>query len=95
MDAETFRGTLQRTVAQGAPAAAVAAEAVRRIARGHLDVTALRTVLFDTAEAQIWAPVRHAAVTAVAASPALAPSIISMHAQLLRTPSATVREGQG
>ncbi|MFD8947569.1 SNF2-related protein [Streptomyces xanthophaeus] len=95
MDAETFRGTLQRTVAQGAPAAAVAAEAVRRIARGHLDVAALRTVLFDTAEAQIWAPVRHAAVAAVAASPALAPSIISMHAQLLRTPSATVREGQG
>ncbi|MFJ4003782.1 SNF2-related protein [Streptomyces sp. NPDC090023] len=95
MDAETFRGTLQRTVAQGAPAAAVAAEAVHRIARGHLDVAALRTVLFDTAEAQIWAPVRQAALAAVAATPALAPSIISMHAQLLRTPSATVREGQG
>ncbi|MEU8545129.1 SNF2-related protein [Streptomyces sp. NPDC048717] len=95
MDAETFRSTLQRTVAQGAPAAAVAAEAVHRIARGHLDVATLSTVLFDTAEAQIWAPVRQAVITAVAASPALAPSVISMHAQLLRTPSATVREGQG
>ncbi|WP_455770685.1 SNF2-related protein [Streptomyces chartreusis] len=95
MDAETFRDTLQRTVAQGAPAAEIAAESVRRIARGHLDVAALRTVLLDTDEAQIWAPVRQAAITAVAASPALAPSIISIHAQLLRTPSATVREGQG
>ncbi|MEU0351408.1 SNF2-related protein [Streptomyces sp. NPDC006237] len=95
MDAEAFRSTLQRAVAQGAPAAAIAAEAVRRITRGHLDVAALRTVLLDTAEAQIWAPVRQAAIKAVAASPALAPSIISMHAQLLRTPSATVREGQG
>ncbi|MFJ8855712.1 SNF2-related protein [Streptomyces sp. NPDC102437] len=95
MDAEAFRGTLQRAVAQGAPAAAIAAEAVRRITRGHLDVAALRTVLLDTAEAQIWAPVRQAAIKAVAASPALAPSIISMHAQLLRTPSATVREGRG
>ncbi|WP_435057808.1 SNF2-related protein [Streptomyces sp. bgisy060] len=95
MDAETFRSTLQRTVAQGAPAADVATEAVRRIARGQLDVAALRTVLFDTAEAQIWAPARQAAITAVAAHPALAPSIISMHAQLLRTPAATLREGQG
>ncbi|MEU0216502.1 double-stranded RNA binding motif domain-containing protein, partial [Streptomyces sp. NPDC006265] len=95
MDAETFRSTLQRTVAQGAPAAAIAAESVHRIARGHLDVAALRTALLDTAEAQDWAPVRQAAILAVAASPALAPSIISMHAQMLRTPAATVREGQG
>ncbi|WEH37800.1 SNF2-related protein (plasmid) [Streptomyces sp. AM 4-1-1] len=95
MDAETFRSTLQRAVAQGAPAAAIAAEAVHRIARGHLDVAALRTVLLDTAEAQIWAPVRQAAILAVAASPAMAPSIISMHGQMLRTPAATVREGQG
>ncbi|WP_052658980.1 SNF2-related protein [Streptomyces sp. MNU77] len=95
MEAETFRGLLQRAVAQGAPAAVIAAEAVHRIARGHLDVAALRTVLLDTAEAQDWAPVRQAAILAVAASPALAPSIISMHAQMLRTPAATVREGQG
>ncbi|NBM14456.1 ATP-dependent helicase, partial [Streptomyces sp. GC420] len=95
MDADAFRNTLQRAVAQGASAAAVASEATRRIARGHLDVAALRTVLFETAGTDVWAPVRQAAITAVAASPALAPSIISMHAQLLRTPSATVREGQG
>ncbi|MFF6979307.1 SNF2-related protein [Streptomyces sp. NPDC008343] len=95
MDAEAFRSTLQRAVAQGLPADAIAAEANRRIVRGHLDVAALRTVLLDTAEAQVWEPVRQAALTAVAASPALAPSIISMHAQLLRTPSATVRDGQG
>ncbi|MFF5027851.1 SNF2-related protein [Streptomyces collinus] len=95
MDADAFRSTLQRVVAQGTSAAAVASEATRRIARGHLDVAALRTVLFDTAGTDVWPPVRQAAITAVAASPALAPSIISMHAQLLRTPSATVREGQG
>jgi hypothetical protein len=95
MDAETFRSALQRAVAQGTPAAAIAAEAMHRIARGHLDVATLRTVLLDTAEAQIWTLVRQAAVTAVAAGPALAPSILSMHAQLRRTPSATVREGQG
>ncbi|MCL3999083.1 SNF2-related protein [Streptomyces lavenduligriseus] len=95
MDAEAFRSALQHAVAQGTHAAAVAAEAARRIARGSLDVAALRTVLFETAAAEVWAPVRQAAITAVAASPALAPSIISMHAQLLRTPSATVREGQG
>ncbi|MEU5137720.1 SNF2-related protein [Streptomyces californicus] len=95
MDAGTFRSTLQRAVTQGLPAAAIAAEAVHRIARGHLDVAALRTVLLDTAKAPAWAPVRQAAIAAVAASPALAPSVISMHAQLLRAPSATVREGQG
>ncbi|MCX4624424.1 SNF2-related protein [Streptomyces albogriseolus] len=95
MDADAFRSTLQRVVAQGTSAAAVASEAIRRIARGHLDVAALRTVLFETAGTDVWPPVQQAAITAVAASPALAPSIISMHAQLLRTPSATVREGQG
>nr|WP_024126871.1 SNF2-related protein [Streptomyces sp. F2]AHE39635.1 SNF2/RAD54 family helicase [Streptomyces sp. F2] len=95
MDAEAFRSTLQRTVAQGTLNAAVAVEAARRIARGSLDVAALRTVLFETAAAEVWAPVRQAAIAAVAANPALAPSIVSMHAQLLRTPSATVREGQG
>ncbi|WP_435859944.1 SNF2-related protein [Streptomyces narbonensis] len=95
MDADTFRSTLHRVVAQRTPAAAVATEAARRIAQGHLDVAALRTVLFETGGADIWAPARHAALTAIAASPALAPSVISMHAQLLRTPAATVREGQG
>ncbi|MFI6689501.1 DEAD/DEAH box helicase [Streptomyces sp. NPDC050485] len=95
MDADAFRSALQRAVAQGTSADAVAAEAVRRIARGHLDVAALRTALFETAGQEVWAPVRQAAVTAVAASPALAPSIISMHAQLLRAPAATVQEGQG
>ncbi|WP_234048870.1 SNF2-related protein [Streptomyces liliifuscus] len=95
MDADAFRSTLQRVVAQGTSAAAVASEATRRIARGHLDVAALRTVLFDTGGSDVWPPVQQAAITAVAANPALAPSIISMHAQLLRTPSATVREGQG
>ncbi|WP_234318567.1 MULTISPECIES: SNF2-related protein [Streptomyces] len=95
MDADAFRDALQRAIAQGASAAAVASEATRRIARGHLDVAALRAVLFETAGTDVWSAVRQAAITAVAASPALAPSIISMHAQLLRTPSATVREGQG
>ncbi|MER6195976.1 SNF2-related protein [Streptomyces sp. NPDC001586] len=95
MDADAFRATLQRAVAQGAYADAIAAEAVRRIANGHLDVTALRTVLFETAGQEVWAPVRREAMAAVAASPALAPSIISMHAQLLRTPTATIHEGQG
>ncbi|MGD1220494.1 SNF2-related protein [Streptomyces krungchingensis] len=95
MDADAFREALQRAVAQGTPATAVASEATRRIARGRLDVAALRAVLFETAGTDVWVPVRQAAITAVAASPALAPSIISMHAQLLRNPSATVREGQG
>ncbi|MFI2906897.1 SNF2-related protein [Streptomyces sp. PDY-4] len=95
MDAEAFRSTLQRAVAQGTLNAAVAVETAHRIARGSLDVAALRTVLFETAAAEDWAPVRQAAIAAVAANPALAPSIVSMHAQLLRTPSATVREGQG
>ncbi|MET7297164.1 hypothetical protein ABZS79_34590 [Streptomyces griseoloalbus] len=86
-DADAFRDALQRAIAQGASAAAVASEATRRIARGHLDVAALRAVLFETAGTDVWSAVRQAALTAVAASPALAPSIISMHAQLLRTPS--------
>ncbi|MBT1190279.1 hypothetical protein HET69_41515, partial [Streptomyces sp. CJ_13] len=95
MDADAFRATLQRAIAQRALADAIAAEAVRRIARGHLDVTALRTVLFETAGQEVWAPVRREAMATVAAGPALAPSIISMHAQLLRTPAATIHEGQG
>ncbi|MFF4534271.1 SNF2-related protein [Streptomyces sp. NPDC001407] len=97
MDADAFHRALQRaTACDTSPtvAAAVAAEAGRRLARGRLTVPDLRLLLLATPDTSLWAAVRKAALSAVAASPALAPSIISMHAQVLRLPSATLREGQ-
>lgn len=97
MSAEAFRGALQRAIAGAAPlvgAAPVAAEAGRRLARGRLEVPDLRMLLLEAPETDVWSKARQTALAAVGASPALAPSIISMHAQLLRLPSATVHEGQ-
>ncbi|MFD6967409.1 SNF2-related protein [Streptomyces sp. NPDC059949] len=97
MSADAFRGALQRGIAPAAlapVAAQVAAEAARRLAHGRLDVPDLRVLLLETPVAEVWAAVRRAALTAVTASPELAPSIISMHAQVLRLLAATVREGQ-
>ncbi|MEE1736420.1 SNF2-related protein [Streptomyces sp. BE147] len=97
MSADAFRGALQQGVARDAlPAAAAsaAAEAARRLAHGTVEVPDLRVLLLETPDSEVWAAVRRAALTAVTAGPELAPSIISMHAQLLRLPAATVREGQ-
>ncbi|MCX4791897.1 SNF2-related protein [Streptomyces sp. NBC_01221] len=97
MSADAFRGALQRGVARDAlpaVAAAAAAEAERRLAHGWLEVPDLRVLLLETSDSEAWATVRRTALTTVTASPELAPSIISMHAQLLRLPAATVREGQ-
>ncbi|RLU82606.1 SNF2/RAD54 family helicase [Streptomyces griseocarneus] len=96
MDADAFHRALQRATAREATDAvsvSVAAEAGRRLSRGRLAVADLRLLLLATADTNAWAALRRAALSAVTASPALAPSIISMHAQVLRLPSATVREG--
>ncbi|WP_424892172.1 SNF2-related protein [Streptomyces sp. XH2] len=96
LDTDAFHRTLQRATAHNASGplvALVADEAGRRLARGHLAVPDLR-LLLATSDTGAWAALRRAALSAVTASPALAPSIISMHAQVLRLPSATVREGQ-
>ncbi|KAB7835583.1 ATP-dependent helicase [Streptomyces mobaraensis] len=95
MDADAFHRALQRAIAREATDAAswVAAEAGRRLACGRLAVADLRPLLLATADTGPWAALRRAALSAVTASPALAPSIISMHAQVLRLPPATVREG--
>ncbi|WNI20004.1 SNF2-related protein [Actinacidiphila sp. ITFR-21] len=91
---DAFHLALQKATADatGAAAAQVATEAVRRL--GRLQVRDLRLLLLDAPDTPVWAQARRRSLTAVAATPALAPSIISMHAQLLRLPSATVREGQ-
>lgn len=97
MSTDAFRGALQRGVAPAASlpvAAEVAAEAARRLAHGRLDVPDLRVLLLEAPDAEVWEAVRRTALTTVTASPELAPSIISMHAQVLRLPVATVREGQ-
>ncbi|MEV7470107.1 SNF2-related protein [Streptomyces kronopolitis] len=93
MSTDAFRRVLQRAISGAfSPVDAVAAEAGRRLARGRLDVPDLRMLLLDTSDTDPWSTLRRSALSAVAASPALAPSIISMHAQVLRQPSATVRE---
>jgi superfamily II DNA or RNA helicase len=97
MSADAFHGVLRRAVADAvapAVAAPVAAEAGRRLARGRLEVPDLRVLLLETPDTDVWAQVRRTALAAVDASPALAPSIISMHAQVLRLPSATVHDSQ-
>ncbi|MEU6350122.1 DEAD/DEAH box helicase [Streptomyces sp. NPDC047072] len=98
MNADAFRGALQKAIADAdspAHAAPVAAEAARRLDRGLLDVPDLRLLLLDAPASDIWMSVRRSALAAVRSTPALAPSIVSMHAQLLRLPPASVREGQG
>ncbi|MEU1155542.1 hypothetical protein ABZ369_21355, partial [Streptomyces sp. NPDC005918] len=97
MSTDAFRAALRRGTARDAAptvAAAAAAEAARRLTQGRLEVSDLRVLLLETPGSEVWAAVRRAALTTVTASPELAPSIISMHAQLLRLPAATVREGQ-
>lgn len=97
MSTDAFRAALKRGIARDAAptvAAAAAAEAARRLTQGRLEVSDLRVLLLETPGSEVWAAVRRAALTTVTASPELAPSIISMHAQLLRLPAATVREGQ-
>ncbi|MFI5987555.1 SNF2-related protein [Streptomyces sp. NPDC051555] len=95
MSAEAFHRSLQQA-REAAPAAArpVAAEAGRRLAHSRLEVRDLRLLLLEMPDTEVWAALRRAALAAVTTSLALAPSIISMHAQLLRLPAATVREGQ-
>ncbi|GGS28993.1 hypothetical protein GCM10010269_79690 [Streptomyces humidus] len=97
MSTDAFRAALKRGIARDAApsvAAAAAAEAARRLTQGRVEVSDLRVLLLETPGSEVWAAVRRAALTTVTASPELAPSIISMHAQLLRLPAATVREGQ-
>ncbi|MGW7197342.1 SNF2-related protein [Streptomyces chryseus] len=97
MSVDAFREALQRATARDvspAVAAPVAAEAGHRLAQGKLEVPDLRMLLLETSDSDVWAPVRRAALTTIAAALELAPSIISMYAQLLRLPSATVREDQ-
>ncbi|MEU9848772.1 DEAD/DEAH box helicase [Streptomyces sp. NPDC047985] len=95
-DADTFHRVLRRATAADAPrgmAARVAAEAVRRLGDGQPHVPDLRLLLLEAPATDVWARARRAALGAVASAPALAPRVISLHAQLLRLPSATVREG--
>ncbi|WP_406003898.1 SNF2-related protein [Streptomyces sp. NBC_00829] len=97
MSTDAFRSALQRAIARDAApavAAAVAAEAARWLAHSRLEVPDLRVLLLEALGAEVWETVRGAALSTVTASPELAPSIISMHAQVLRLPAATVREDQ-
>ncbi|MFE3559482.1 SNF2-related protein [Streptomyces sp. NPDC059193] len=95
MSAETFHRALQQAREAAPPAAlTVAAETGRRLAHGRLEVRDLRLLLLEMPDTEVWAALRRAVLAAVTANLALAPSIISMHAQVHRLPAATVREGQ-
>ncbi|WP_241827111.1 SNF2 helicase-associated domain-containing protein, partial [Streptomyces graminilatus] len=98
LSADAFHRVLQQATAADALAGMAthaAEEAVHRLERGRLHIPDLRLLLLDTPATPVWARARQEALTQVVASPTLAPSIISIHAQLLRLPSATVREGHG
>jgi len=98
LSADAFHRTLQQATTHGAALAVAtqaAAEAVRRLELGRLQVPDLRLLLLETPDTPLWTEARQAALTTVATTLALAPSIISMHAQLHRLPAATVREGHG
>lgn len=87
-----FHGMLQQAL-DGTDIEAVTAEAVHRAAEGRLEVRDLRLLLLGTCDDPRWTPARRAALAVVVENVALAPSVLSMHAQLHRRPADTVREG--